>query len=61
MCIRDSSYTDPALGISPSEVARRRAQAADLAGHTVGGRCTAAIMLMHYQDDEPRMSAVTDQ
>eukprot|EP00959_Pyramimonas_sp_CCMP1952_P185140 3871356-Pyramimonas_sp.AAC.1 len=40
---------------------RRRAQAADLAGHAVGGRCTASVMLLHYQDDEPKMSVVKDQ
>eukprot|EP00959_Pyramimonas_sp_CCMP1952_P412102 8635475-Pyramimonas_sp.AAC.1 len=55
------SYADLVLGICSSEVVRRRAQAADIAGHAVGGRCTATIMLLHYQDDEPRMSAVMGQ
>eukprot|EP00959_Pyramimonas_sp_CCMP1952_P124892 2610668-Pyramimonas_sp.AAC.1 len=50
-------YADPVLGISPSEVARRRARAADHAGRAAGGRCTATIMLMHYLDDGARMSA----
>ncbi|CAK0794171.1 unnamed protein product [Prorocentrum cordatum] len=26
-----------------------------------GGRCTASAMLLHYQDDDPKMSTVTDQ
>ncbi|CAK0827060.1 unnamed protein product, partial [Prorocentrum cordatum] len=52
---------DPATGVAPSEMKMRRARAADLAGHTTGGRCTATVMLLHYQDDEPKMSAIIDQ
>ncbi|CAK0831769.1 unnamed protein product, partial [Prorocentrum cordatum] len=54
-------YADPVLGVAPSDMERRRAQAADLAGHTVGGRCTASVLLLHYQDDDPKMSVVKDQ
>eukprot|EP00959_Pyramimonas_sp_CCMP1952_P194731 4071919-Pyramimonas_sp.AAC.1 len=46
---------DPVLGVPPSEMARRRAQAAGLAEHAVGGRCAASAMLLHYQDDDPNM------
>ncbi|CAK0870501.1 unnamed protein product [Prorocentrum cordatum] len=54
-------YADPVLGAAPSDMERRRAQAADLAGHTVGGRCAASVLLLHYQDDDPKMSVVKDQ
>ncbi|CAK0816536.1 unnamed protein product, partial [Prorocentrum cordatum] len=54
-------YADPVLGVATSDMERRRAQAADLAGHAVGGRCTASVMLLHYQDDEAKMSVVKDQ
>ncbi|CAK0822455.1 unnamed protein product, partial [Prorocentrum cordatum] len=54
-------FADPINGAPPSTTTRRRAQAADLTGHTVGGRCTSTTLLLHYQDDEPKMAALAQQ
>ncbi|CAK0911512.1 unnamed protein product, partial [Prorocentrum cordatum] len=54
-------FADPIIGAPPSTTTRRRAQAADLAGRTVGGRCTSTTLLLRYQDDEPKMAALAQQ
>ncbi|CAK0889237.1 unnamed protein product, partial [Prorocentrum cordatum] len=56
---------DCAMGSRRSnKTARARmaaARAADLTGHTVGGRCTSTTLLLRYRDDEPKMAALAQQ
>eukprot|EP00959_Pyramimonas_sp_CCMP1952_P369980 7748921-Pyramimonas_sp.AAC.1 len=54
-------FADPIIGVPPSTTTRRRAQAADLTGHAVGGRCTSTTPLLHDQDDETKMAALAQQ
>ncbi|CAK0878929.1 unnamed protein product, partial [Prorocentrum cordatum] len=54
-------FANPIIGVPPSTTTRRRAQASDLTGHTVGGRCTSTTLLLRYQDDEPKRAALAQQ
>ncbi|CAK0881457.1 unnamed protein product, partial [Prorocentrum cordatum] len=57
----NQQHDQAATGMTPHDIVRARAEAADMAGITAGHRCTATVFILTHGDKEPWTANVTRQ